>query len=200
MSLMRSFSYGLRFGASELSDDILGLFVALVENPDKTVEFSDEIISAGLQGRINFKRQFNIDAYEAAIRTGSNLNSYSRSKKEVRIVEASEYNDQPKVDYTMISEDSINERSKVVRKIIDAYEELANDDELAFAVKSIKSMQSVFFVEEKIDILHTIRQALNGIPASIEVLKRICRDYEVFAQQIWVVLGSGKSYDELFAC
>ena len=50
--LLRSLGFGKFHGVDELPTEVLNLFMDLAKNPEKHVEFSAEIISAGLQGKI----------------------------------------------------------------------------------------------------------------------------------------------------
>ena len=43
-----------------------------------------------------------------------------------------------------------------------------------------------------------LRQALKGIPESIQALKMMSEEYEVVGEKIFIVLSSGYSFEELF--
>lgn len=197
MSLLRSYSFGHVFGVTELPEEVLNLFIGLSYNPEKKVEYSSEIISAGLQGNIDFNREFNLDAYEATIRKNLRLGKESKRKKEVFL------------DFTDNSSDWEETASaggmkadiasvRAVEKMEDAYEKILLDDELKYAVETIKSLQPMLLVEEKMDFLYTMKQALKGIPESIKILQRVCEDFEVVAEQVKVILGSGYTFEEIF--
>lgn len=198
MSVLRSYSFGSICGVNELPKEVLNLFVGLVEHPEKKIEFASEIVSAGLQGRINFDSTFNIDAYEAAIRKNQKLGVENKKKKEVFL----DFGGNSSDDYDEVArqggmkEDQV--ATKAVEKMEDAYEELLLEDELQYAVKTIRGLQPVLLANEKVDFLYTVRQALRGMPESRDILKRLCDEYEVVAEQIQVILGSGKSFDEIF--
>lgn len=198
MCLLRSYSYGHVHGFTELPKEVLNLFIGLTENPEKRVEFASEIISAGLQGNIDFTRQFNLEAYEATIHKNIRLGQENRRKREVFL------------DYTDTSdgwEDTARDggikidvaTQQRVDKMEDAYEQLLLEDELKYAVSTIKSLQHVLLIEERLDLLHTIKQALKGIPESESMLTRVCKKYEVVAEQVYAILNSGYAFEELFA-
>ena len=199
MSVLRRFSFGHICGVTELSDEILNLFIDLSENPEKKIEYASEIISAGLQGNINFKQAFNLDAYEAAIRKNIRLGKENKRKKESFL------------DYSDSSDDNWSEVAtsggikadvasyKAVEKMEDAYEQLILEDELRYAVETIKSLQPMLLVDARMDFLHTMKQALKGIPESVKLLQKVCNDYEVVAEQVQVILGSGYTFEEIFA-
>lgn len=194
--MLRSYSYGTFCGHSELPDEILNLFTDLVENPEKKIEFASEIISNGLQGRINFNSDFNIDAYEATIRKNNRLTKESKKKKEVFL----DMNDSSD-DFDEVASKGgikVNRFMPAALQLQDAFEQVLLDDELQYAINTIKELDDMLQVEENVFILKVIRQAIKGIPDSVKILRHICDEYEVVAEQIRVILSSGKSFDELF--
>lgn len=198
MSLLRSYSFGQMNGVNELPEEILRLFTDLVEIPEKQIEFASEIISAAMQGNIDLEHEFNIDAYESAIRKNIRLGKEAKRKKEVFL------------DYTD-SSDSWEETAQAggikadvatlqaVNKMEDAYEQIMLEDELQYAVETIKSLQPMLLIEARIDFLHTMKQALKGIPESVKILQSVCNEYEVLAEQVRTVLSSGYTFEEIFA-
>lgn len=198
MSLLRSYSFGQMNGVDELPEEILRLFTDLVEIPEKQIEFASEIISAAMQGNIDLEHEFNIDAYESAIRKNIRLGKEAKRKKEVFL------------DYTDNS-DSWEETAQAggikadvatlqaVNKMEDAYEQIMLEDELQYAVETIKSLQPMLLIEARIDFLHTMKQALKGIPESVKILQNVCNEYEVLAEQVRTVLSSGYTFEEIFA-
>lgn len=197
MSLMRSYSYGSIHGVSELSPEILGLFSDLVTTPEKKIEYASEIISAGLQGRIRFQN-FNLDAYEATIRKNERLGKESKRKKEIFLDTSDSSEDWDEVTAKGgIKPDTATVRA--VNKMEDVYEKLLDDDELRFAVDTIKSLQQSIMVEAHVDIVLTIKQALRGLSDSISVLQKVCDEYAIVAEQVKTILGSGLEFEELFA-
>lgn len=198
MSLLRSYSFGQMNGVDELPEEILCLFTDLVEIPEKQIEFASEIISAAMQGNIDLEHEFNIDAYESAIRKNIRLGKEAKRKKEVFL------------DYTD-SSDSWEETAQAggikadvatlqaVNKMEDAYEQIMLEDELQYAVETIKSLQPMLLIEARIDFLHTMKQALKGIPESVKILQSVCNEYEVLAEQVRTVLSSGYTFEEIFA-
>lgn len=198
MSLLRSYSFCQMNGVDELPEEILRLFTDLVEIPEKQIEFASEIISAAMQGNIDLEHEFNIDAYESAIRKNIRLGKEAKRKKEVFL------------DYTD-SSDSWEETAQAggikadvatlqaVNKMEDAYEQIMLEDELQYAVETIKSLQPMLLIEARIDFLHTMKQALKGIPESVKILQNVCNEYEVLAEQVRTVLSSGYTFEEIFA-
>lgn len=195
MSLLRSFSFGQFHGVSELSEDILSLFTSLVEDPNKQIKYASEIISAGLQGNIDFGREFNIDAYEATITRNQKLGTAKKSKKVSFLdMTSGDAADEDHTGGVRVDIASIQN----VTQMEDAYEKLMDEDELRYAISAIKSLQPVLVTEARLDLLYTMRQALKGIPDSVKMLREVCEDYSVLGEHIRVVLGSGYSFEELF--
>lgn len=197
MSLLKSYSFGHIFGVTELPNEVLNLFIGLSKNPEKKIEYASEIISAGLQGNIDFNHEFNLDAYEAAIRKNLKLGKESRRKKEVFLDFTDNNDDWEETQYAGgIKADVAT--THAVQKMEDAYDKLIMEDELRYAVDTIKSLQPMLLVEAKMDFMHTMEQALKGIPESIKLLQRVCDEFEVVAEQIKIILGSGYTFEEIF--
>lgn len=197
MSLLKSYSFGHIFGVTELPNEVLNLFIGLSSNPEKKIEYASEIISAGLQGNIDFNHEFNIDAYEAAIRKNLRLGKENKRKKEVFLDFTDNNDDWDEVQGAGgIKADVAS--SRAANKMEDAYDKLIMEDELRYAVETIKSLQPMLLVEAKMDFLHTMEQALKGIPESIKLLRQVCDEFEVVAEQVKVILGSGYTFEEIF--
>lgn len=195
--LLRSLGFGKIYGVDELPTEVLNLFMDLSKNPEKHVEFSPEIISAGLQGKIDFGRDFDLDAYECRIRQNLMLNKDKRRKKELFI----DFNDSGDDWDEVAASGGIkanNIDSHAVRKMEDAYEELLLEEELKYAVDTIKSLQPVLLVEAKVDFITAMRQALKGVPESINAVKRVCDEYAVVAEQVKLILDSSYEFNTLF--
>lgn len=195
MSLLRSFSFGQFHGITELPDEVLSLFTDLLEDPSKHVKYASEIISAGLQGNIDFGREFNLEAYEAAITRNQQFNTSRKRKKETFLDFSTSDDDESQHGGVRVDIASLSNALQME----DAYEQLMDEDELRYAISAIKSIQPVLIVEARMDILYTMQQALRGIPDSVKMLKKVCEDYEVLGEQIKVVLSSGYSFEEMFA-
>lgn len=197
MSLLKSYSFGHVFGVTELPNEVLNLFIGLSSNPEKKIEYASEIISAGLQGNIDFKHEFNLEAYEAAIRKNLKLGRESRRKKEV-FLDFTDNNDD--WDDTVVSGGIKADvaSTRTVQKMEDAYDKLLLEDELKYAVETIKSLQPMLLVEAKIDFMCTMKQALKGIPESVKLLQNVCNEFEVVAEQIKIILSSGYTFEEIF--
>lgn len=197
MSLLRSYSFGSFHGYSELPKEVLNLFVKANQTPNKKIEFASEIISNGLQGRIDFTREFNLDAYEATIRKNQRLNLDAKKRKETYIDYSASGDDWSDVFRTGgMTIDAVS--ASAIVDVKDAFEQLMDDEELKYAIESIKSLQPVLFVEEQVDFIGAIKDALNGIPNALATVKEICDKYDVVAEQVKCILSSGYSFEECF--
>lgn len=194
---LRSYSFGTVLGHNELPVEVIELFLDLSSNPEKKIEYASEIVFAGLQKRIRCDGTFVLDAYEKTIRKNEKLGKENRRKRECSIDYSRDTEDESKRDGSLASVEYVS--SHVAEKIADAYEQLIFEDELRYAVNTIKELQPVLLVSAKIDILHTIKQALLGLPDSVELLQKVCSQYDVVAEQIKVILGSGYQFQTLFA-
>lgn len=196
MQMLHSLSFGtIANGQSEIPTEVLNLFISLSDNPTKKLEFASEIVENGLAGRIRLDSSFNIDAYEATIRKNLRLGKESKRKKETHIVFDSEDID----DYSDKSGINLGRYTPKALQMQDAFEQLLNDEELEYAISTIRALDKDLQVEENIFIIDVIKQALLGVPTAIESIKYICGKYKLVAEQLETILSSGKSFNEMFA-
>ena len=197
MSLLRSYSFGFYHGVTSIPDGVLSLFDVLVENPEERSEYPSEIISAGLQGRINLNKDFNLKAYEAKIKHNEKLGKEGRKKREVYMSYTDNNDDWDEVNSSGgVKSDLVS--AHAAQNMRDAYEELIMQDSLGYAIETIESLRNELIIHENVDIITLMKQALKSIPRSVKLLRRICEDYEVVAEQVEVILNSGFDLDELF--
>lgn len=195
---LRSFSFGTFMGVNELPVEVLNLFLPLTENPDKRLEFASEIISAGLQGRIDFSKEFNLDAYEATIRKNQHLLKENERKKKSYIDFSGSSDDFEdiassggvKADFVQL--DSIEEMK-------DAFEEVLLNEELAYAVSTIKSLNDEFISDYGTDLIFALKRAVQGIPQAVEEIKKICQEFSLVSELIETILSSKQEVEILFA-
>ena len=196
--LLRSYNFGTFMGVSELPVNVLNLFLPLAENPSKQIEFASEIVSAGLQGRIDFSKDFNLDAYEATIRKNQHLLKESERKKKTYIDFSGSGDDFDEV----ASSGGIKadfESFNSVEEMTDAFEEVLLNEELEYAVSTIKSLNNDFIADYGTDLIFALKNAVRGVPQAVEEIKNICKDFVVVSELIETVLKSNKSVELLFA-
>ena len=194
---MRNYSFGIYNGFNELPTEVLNLFVGLADNPNQQVEFSCEIVEAGLAGKIDFSKPFNIVAYENAIRKNNSLTANTKRKKEVSIDFFSNSEDDNVNTYDVISEDTAS--NQLASKVKDAYAEIFEDDELNFAISTIVGLNDDMMADEEIDLIRCLKDAVLGVEKAVATIKRISNSYPVLAESIQTVLASGQEVNVLFA-
>ena len=194
---MRNYSFGIYNGFNELPIEVLNLFVGLADNPNQQVEFSCEIVEAGLAGKIDFSKPFNIVAYENAIRKNNSLTANTKRKKEVSIDFFSNSEDDNVNTYDVISEDTAS--NQLASKVKDAYAEIFEDDELNFAISTIVGLNDDMMAVEEVDLIRCLKDAVLGVEKAVATIKRISNSYPVLAESIQTVFASGQVVNVLFA-
>lgn len=196
MQMLHSLSFGtIGNGVSEIPTEVLNLFLSLSDNPSKKLEFASEIVENGLAGRIRLDSSFNIDAYEATIRKNLRLGKENKRKKLTYFESGSNDNDA----YTEKDGICIENFVPKALQMQDAFEQLLCNEELTYAINTIKALDKDLQVEENIFIVDVIQQALLGIPTAVDKIKYICGKYKLVAEQLETILSSGKSFNEMFA-
>lgn len=193
---MRNYSFGIYNGFNELPTEVLNLFVGLADNPNQQVEFSCEIVEAGLAGKIDFNKPFNLVAYENAIRKNNGLTVNTKRKKEVSIDFFSSDDDSVNT-YDVISEDTAS--NQLACKVKDAYAQIFEDDDLQFAISTIVGLNDDIMAVEEVDLIRCLKDAVLGIERAVSTIKRISDSYPVLAESIQTVLSSGQEVNVLFA-
>ena len=197
LSLLRSCSYGTAYGKDGITEDVLNLFIDLAHNPSKQIEFASEIVDAGMSGRIRLDGSFNIDAYEAGIRKTNRLYANSQRKKQVSAdMSGAGLDDLEFSETGVLTSDYVN--AHLSEEMTDAYDELLDNYELEYAIDTLKMLREDMIRKAGVDILYTIKQALSGATDARKVLRDVCERFELVAEQIKVVLGSGRSFYECF--
>lgn len=195
---LRSFSFGTFMGVSELPVEVVNLFLPLVENPDKRVEFAGEIITAGLQGRIDFSKEFNLDAYEATIRKNQHLLKESERKKKSYIDFSGAGDDFDDVANSGgVKADFVQLES--IEEMKDAFEEILLNEELEYAVSTIKSLNDEFISDYGTDLIFALKRAVQGIPQAVEEIKNICQEFSLVSELVETILSSKQEVEVLLA-
>ena len=194
--VLKSFSFGVYRGYSEIPPSVWGLFVDMAKDTSKSVPYVSEIVSAGLEGRIATNMPFHLDAYCKAIEMNTRLADYSRARKVAYCVndEADDFETTSRA-YGTISLSKVS----LVAKMEDSFEKLADSDELRYAVSQIRSLNESFILEHSVNIIETLKYAVRGVPSAIERLRQLCSDFSEVAEYVQVILGSGENVEECFA-
>ncbi len=176
--LLRSVSF-----TTECNPKIWELFKKADELGTK-LDYTLEIIEAAMQGRIDLEGEFKLKEYVASIDRSRRLEGLREAKKAVHVTDISDDEEDSGVAYPV---DSRND-----------YEEFENNYELQQAVERFNDMQYYFMVNAGCFAKTAVRQALRGIPESIELVKNLCDEYPIAAELLEIILGSGYSYEDIF--
>lgn len=197
-STLKSFSFGSYKGVDELPEEVMSLFLGMVGKPEKNVEFADEIINAGLDGRINFNKIFNLDAYEYTIRNNTRMNvEKERSKKTFIDFGSSDSERDSSIRNGGITIDSVS--ASAIEDLKDAYEEVALTSELKYAVDTIKGLNDDFVDDYGINLIGLIKKAVVGFPQAVTKLKDVCDEFKIVSEQVEIILKSGQDVESCFA-
>ena len=195
-STLKSFSFGIVKGYSEVPTGVWGLFTEMGNNPSKSVAYVDEILQAGLSGRIDLKSPFYLDAYCKAVEEKTRLATSARLKKVTTYVDTSNGSEkEEKLGYGLVS---LNQVSLLAR-MEDHFEKLIDNDELMYSVSQIKSLNSSFILEYSVNIVETLRNAVRGIPSAVSKLRELCSEFSDIAEYVQVILSSGIDIEECLA-
>lgn len=183
--LLRSYGF-----AEEIGGDIWNLFKNVNKLPAGMDYHVLEIIRSAQTGDIDAKKyaeddkDFDIVSYVKKIEKNQRQ-EYSRNKKREKV---------------LLDDVDADEEGVVAPTVpfADPYESIDNADELEEAVRWIHDNAMWMLVECRIDIYLCMRQALKGIPESIQALRRVSEEYELVGEKIYAVLSSGYSFEELF--
>lgn len=180
---------------------IWGLFVAMMENPTKNIEYIWEIFESAKAGRINLDRPFNLAKYDAIIRRNGKLNTY-RDMKEfgLKYIDFSResLDRQDSKANGGITVDVVSYQASVISDTVDDFEKLFIDDELKDAVGYVNALNESFIVDEGIDVIFLLKKALDGIPDAVAKLRTLCEDFPLIGENIKIIISSGQEVATLF--
>lgn len=200
-STLKSFSFGLYRGNDHVTDDVAMLFYKQLQRPDKFVNNAADIVMAGLDGRIDTSREFNLWGYDYAISTNGKLSEDVRKRKKEKYISFDTDDETVSADLRNggITIDMLSYSSLTNETAADEFEEIENSMELEYAVKTIKEINDDYITYEGIDLIQLIKSAVQRVPQAIEKLKEVCLDNEFVGEQVKVILGSGAPLDSQFA-
>lgn len=197
-STLMSFGFGSYKGVDEIPENILSLFTSMLDQPEKTVECTEEIITAGLEKRIDFSRVFNLDAYEYTIKNNTRMNVEKERSKKVFIDFASNESErESSLRNGGMTVDSVS--ASAIKDLSDAFEEVLDNSELQYAIDTIKSLNDDFIVDYGINLVSVIKKAVIGFPQAVAKLKELCDEFDVVSEQVQIILQSGKDVESCFA-
>ena len=80
----------------------------------------------------------------------------------------------------------------------DAFEEVLMNEELEYAVSTIKSLNDSFIADYGTDLIFTLKNAVRGIPQAVTEIKNICTEFSVVSELIETILTSKREVEVLF--
>ena len=195
-----SFSFGSYKGVNELPEDVVLLFSEMADKPTKGIMHVEEIINAGLEGRIDFNSEFKLEAYDYTITNNLRLNVEKERKKKTFInFGGSDMETEQALRKGGISIDVVSSSASVIEDMRDAFEEVLDDSELKYAISTIKSLNEDFIVDFNVDLITLIKRSVLGIPQAISKLKEVCQDFSIVSEQVEIILKSGHDIEKCFA-
>lgn len=186
--MLKSYSFGMVYGVNELPEHVLNLFKELVYKPEINLEYTNEIIVAGLKGNIG--ENFSIQAYEQGIKKKEALAKLAKAKKSKNIDTSLTTEDNSVASYFDISMSQVDTQMVKTAELRDEYEKLLDENELEYAIKEIKGLQKDIFIKEQVNVMRGLKDALKGIPAAIQTMKDLCEKYERVNELVEIILSS----------
>ena len=86
-----------------------------------------------------------------------------------------------------------------IEEMQDAFEEVLLNEELAYAVDTIKSLNDEFISDYGTDLVFALKRAVQGIPQAVDEIKKICADFSLVSELIETILKSKQEVAVLFA-
>lgn len=176
-----------------VASEVYELFSSMLYS-DKPVLYVDEIMKAAMEGRINMDGSFCLEAYCGKISSNLEKNAIHRAKK-IKFLDMSANPEEdmekgvPGAGYGV----SVN---KIV-KMETSFEEIDENEDLVHAINQIKRVQEDILAEEGIDLLFLIKRAASGVPQAVQKLRQFCEEYELLAEQVKIILTSGRPVESL---
>lgn len=197
MSVLCSRSFGLYEGYNDLPVETLELFLGVLDAPEKQLRYAGEIVKNSLKGKINHNKEFDIEAYENTIEFNQYMKKEDKRKKESFIDFTDTTSDWDTTSYAGgIKVDVVSANIETVQ---DAYEELLANNELTYAIETLRGNRGKWLLDLGVDIVYAIQQALAGVKASSDLLRNACVKCEEVADCVKAILESGQPVGELLA-
>ena len=198
MSLLRSFSFGIENGLSEIPFDVLGIFSDLTDKQRAELVYASEIIGAGMRGKLDTSRAFNMKAYTVEIAKRKKLKK--NETKDVYMV--ADFDDGAETTTNLHHKTITQEYASThtAEEMSDAYDMLVNADELRYAVKSIKELNLALAAKSGVDLIQAMKSyLLYDVAASADVIRSVCERFPVIAEHVHTILNCNEPFAELFS-
>ena len=176
-----AFSY-----TSTIPEGVQALFSDVVEK-NTTVDFAYDIVNAGMEGRIDLNRDFNLAGYCYKIKSTNEMYVKPTKQKKETFISADDS------DYEGTAQKGGVQLNKI-KKLEESFDEIEDNSELIYAINTIQSLQKDFLIQEGINLKVLITRAIEGVPTAIKNLKILCEDFELVGEQVKVILSSGREF------
>lgn len=226
-STLKGFSYGSYLGVDTLPDNVVMLFKDMFDKQARIssttgvgrgklksrdldtvmkavkscgIENTLEIIDAALTGRIDFERDFNLYAYDKRVTTFGSMTEVSQKARH-----GEHYINFDRTDSAQdsgergdgLNIDTVSFSSMRTHTASDVFSQIEEEAEIKSAAEFIKDINKDYIVDEGVDLVQLIHNALDAFPQAIEKLKEICSSNSVVGEQIELLLGSGQYIEDL---
>ena len=138
-----------------------------------------EIINSAMNGGINYDMEFNQCGFVAAIKRNQRMSEKNAPLPLIENEGADTVYDQKGVSVNTLPTFDVR------------YNDYENQQEYEDALKSVQAMSRELFKTYRVNIKVLLQNALNGVPEAVIKLKQICKDYELFAEQLEIILKYG---------
>lgn len=196
-STLKSCSFGSYKGKDGIPEEVLRLLSSL--KPEMGVEYVQEIIDAGLDGRINLDGNFNLGGYVYAIKRNGQLSERKEMARESHINFSSDgdtRSGETRQEAGMVDANVV--AYKMYTQMNDSFENLVEDADLRYAIETIKSINEELVITYDVDLIVLLKKAASGVPQAVAKLKQLCDDFALVREQVKIVLSSGKPIEECF--
>lgn len=200
-SSLKGCSFGNYKGKDGVPEDVWGLLKTMEKTPNKPIEYVEEVVDAGLEGRIDLNRNFNLGGYLYTIHQSGEMKKKKNCSKFSYINFSSEGEDTSSgsarqeagcIDANVVSFDVYNQMK-------DSFEEIVEDSDLAYAIETIKMLNEDLIVTSGIDIIVTLKRAAASVPQAMQKLAQVCKENAIIGDLVKTILSSGFTVEECFA-
>lgn len=166
--------------------EMLAYYQNMRVNGVPVLDYTYEIYEAYVDGRVN--KRTNILAFVRGIQDNTaKVESKKQAKVKHFITEDADENDDL---------DGVNINSIETPK--DGYAVYEDSDELTWAVNKIKSLKMEMCIDFSVNLEMVLQKAAHGFKPAKETLIKMCKEVDLVADLVNIILSSGKPILELF--
>lgn len=139
-----------------------------IEGRQSEFGHTSEILNSAINGNI-YSENFNLRAYEYRCSENDKNMEYKTSSKFLAVIDADELERNPKSkSYTVLSETLGEEEEKFL--------DLEEDSDFVNNLNGLLSLQKDLIINEGIDPISVLKNAISGVPSAIVTLRSIAND------------------------